>query len=290
MPETIIAPAAHVIEAAVRAALEEDGAFDDVTTRVAVPAAVWVRGAIVVNQAGVVVGVPVAAAAFAAVDPTISFDAFALDGQRMGAGGRVAEIEGQAASILPAERVALNFLQRLSGVATLTASFADAVQGTRARILDTRKTTPGLRRLERYAVRAGGGGNHRFGLADGVLIKDNHLAAAREAGIDDIGDVIERARAAAPQTLRIEVEVTTAEEAREAAAAGADIILLDNMDVDTIGEALELVRGRALVEASGGVTLDNVRAIAETGVDFISVGALTHSAPALDISLDVSPA
>jgi nicotinate-nucleotide pyrophosphorylase (carboxylating) len=180
--------------------------------------------------------------------------------------------------------VALNLLQRLSGVATATARYVEAVAGTKARIVDTRKTTPGLRQLEKQAVREGGGHNHRVGLADGVLIKDNHLAAI--GGSDRVTKAIERARAFAPHTLRIEVEVTTLPEADEAVAAGADVILLDNMDVATMRRAVESVAGRALLEASGGVNLSTVRAIAETGVDLISIGALTHSAPALDISLE----
>jgi nicotinate-nucleotide pyrophosphorylase (carboxylating) len=193
------------------------------------------------------------------------------------------------AAILSCERVALNFLQRMSGVATLTREFVDAVQDTNAVILDTRKTTPGMRALERYAVRAGGGRNHRFSLADGVLIKDNHIAAAAQDGTADLADVVRQARQSAPHTLRIEIECTDVEQAAQAVEGGADVILLDNMSPEDIRAALRVIDGRALVEASGGVTVDNVEAIARTGVDFISVGRLTHSAPALDISLEVSP-
>jgi nicotinate-nucleotide pyrophosphorylase (carboxylating) len=196
----------------------------------------------------------------------------------------IAELAGPARSLLTAERVALNLIQRLSGVATATARYVEAVAGTNARIVDTRKTTPGMRQLEKQAVRDGGGHNHRVGLADGVLIKDNHLAAI--GGADRVCRAVRQARAFAPHTLRIEVEVTTLAEVEEALSAGADVILLDNMDVATMRGAVGLVGGRALLEASGGVTLDSVRAIAETGVELISVGALTHSAPALDISLE----
>jgi len=192
--------------------------------------------------------------------------------------------------ILAAERVALNFLQRLSGIATLTAEYVAAVSTTQAHILDTRKTTPGLRVFDRYAVRCGGAQNHRFNLGDGVLIKDNHIAGARAAGIDDVGDVVRAARNEAQHTLRIEVEVTDIEQLKEALEGGADIILLDNMTPSEMRDAVSMVGGRALVEASGGVTLDNVREIAATGVDFISVGRLTHSAAALDISLDIGAA
>ncbi|MHB8516066.1 MAG: carboxylating nicotinate-nucleotide diphosphorylase, partial [Dehalococcoidia bacterium] len=198
-----------------------------------------------------------------------------------------AEVEGPLGSILSAERVALNFLQRLSGIATLTDAYVRAVAGTRARILDTRKTTPGLRHLERYAVRCGGGQNHRFGLSSGVLIKDNHIAAARERRAGGLAAIVAEARAAAGHTIRVEIEVTTPEDAAEALEGRPDIVLLDNMGVGDLRRAVEIVGGRALTEASGGVTLANVRAIAETGVDYISVGRLTHSAPALDISLDV---
>jgi nicotinate-nucleotide pyrophosphorylase (carboxylating) len=273
-------------EAILDLALAEDVGGGDVTTLATVPAGTHARGTLVAKAAGVVSGVDVAGAVFHRVNPAVAYLPRVPDGARVRPGDPIARVEGLAGSLLTAERVALNLLQRLSGVATLTARYVEAVAGTRARIIDTRKTTPGLRLLEKAAVRHGGGHNHRFGLADGVLIKDNHLAALGAPGPGRVRRAVELARARAPHTLRIEVEVTTLAEVEEAVAAGADVILLDNMDVPTIGQAVELVAGRALLEASGGMTLEKVRAVAETGVDLISVGALTHSAPALDISLE----
>jgi nicotinate-nucleotide pyrophosphorylase (carboxylating) len=287
MPENLQPPPPNVVDEAVLAALAEDGADDDVTTRALVAPDQWGRGVLLAKDDGVIAGLPVAAAALTAIDETVSFDALVEDGMRVSSGTELAEIEGPLAAILSCERVALNFVQRLSGIATLTRQFVDTVSGTRARILDTRKTTPGLRHLERYAVRAGGGGNHRFNLAAGVLIKDNHIAAARQAGTIDLASVVAQARASAPHTMRIEIEVTNIEQLKEALAGRADVILLDNLGVDEIRTCVDIVAGRALVEASGGVTLENVRAIAEAGVDFISIGRLTHSAPALDISLEL---
>lgn len=286
MPE-LQPPAPNVIDELVLAALEEDGAHDDVTTRALVLPGQWGAGAIVAKDDGIVSGLPVAAAAMTALDAEVAFDTLVADGERVSVGTRLAEVEGSLASLLSAERVALNFLQRMSGIATLTREFVDAVVGTKAVILDTRKTTPGLRQIERYAVRCGGGQNHRYNLASGLLIKDNHIAAVRSRGIDDLSDVVALARQTAPHTMRIEVEVTNLVMLKEALEGGADIILLDNMTADEIASCIEIVAGRALVEASGGVTLDNVRAIAATGVDYISIGRLTHSAPALDISLDI---
>ena len=276
----------YVIEAIVRAALDEDGAGDDLTTRALIKPEQWGRATFVAKDHGVVCGLPVAAAAMTALDPEISFDTLVADGDRVSAGEQLAEVEGPFRSILAAERVALNFLQHLSGVASLTREFVEAVTGTRALILDTRKTTPGLRQLERFAVRCGGGVNHRFNLAAGILIKDNHIAAARQYGMEDLADVIAQTRAAAPIGMRIEIEVTTLADVREAVDGAADIILLDNMSLDDMRAAVEVVGGRAIVEASGGVSMANVRAVAETGVDYISIGRLTHSAPALDISLE----
>ncbi|HYM16877.1 MAG TPA: carboxylating nicotinate-nucleotide diphosphorylase [Dehalococcoidia bacterium] len=291
MPEaTHLSLPPGIVDRIVQAALDEDGAADDVTTRGVVDPRQWGRGVFVAKDAGVIAGLPVAAAAMCALDDAVSFDALVDDGARVSAGEELAEVEGLMASLLVAERVALNFLQRLSGIATITREYVDAVAGTAARILDTRKTTPGIRHLERYAVRAGGGFNHRFNLASGVLIKDNHIAAARARGLTDVADVVALARAAAPHTMRIEVEVTGIEQLTEALQGGADVILLDNMPVDQIRACVAAVAGRALVEASGGVTLENVRAIAESGVNFISVGRLTHSAPALDISLEIGGA
>lgn len=265
-------------------ALDEDMTGGDVTTLATVPAEATAKGILLVKQPGVLSGLSAAADVFARVDPRVALAPAAHDGGRVAAGSVIARLEGPARGVLSGERVALNLLQRLSGIATLTAAFVDAVAGTKARIVDTRKTTPGMRALEKAAVRDGGGHNHRFGLGDGVLIKDNHLAAV--GGADRVTKAVRAARAYAPHTLKIEVEVTTLAEVDEAAAAGADIILLDNMSPAEMSEAVARVDGRALLEASGGVTLATVRAIAETGVDLISVGALTHSAPSLDISLD----
>jgi len=270
----------------VRAALEEDGAFQDVTTLTTVPADQRGIGAFLAKDTGVLAGMPLVVAAFEAVDAGISVRPKLRDGAPLEYGSVIAEVEGPLAPILSGERVALNMLQRLSGTASLTRRLVDAVEGLNSRIVDTRKTTPGLRVLERYAVRVGGGHNHRFNLADGVLIKDNHLAAGRARGLS-LGDVIRSARQGASHTMRIEVEVESFEEAREAVDAGADIILLDNMDPPEMARCVEMIAGRALTEASGGVTIDNVRAIAESGVDIISSGSLTHSARALDISLEI---
>ena len=273
-------------EAILDLALAEDIGTGDVTTLATVPPGTHARASLVAKASGVVSGVDVAGAAFARVDPTVTYLPQLADGAKVEPGQPISLVEGPAPSLLMAERVALNLLQRLSGVATLTARYVAATAGTDARIVDTRKTTPGLRILEKAAVRHGGGHNHRFGLADGVLIKDNHLAALGPPAPGRVRRAVALARERVPHTLRIEVEVTTLPEVEEAVAAAADAILLDNMDVPTMRQAVALVAGRALLEASGGVTLDRVRAVAETGVDLISVGALTHSAPALDISLE----
>lgn len=267
-------------------ALAEDIGTGDITTRVTVPEGTTARGVVLAKAEGVVSGIEVARFVFQRYDPRIAFDALAADGAAVTPGTALATVRGPARSLLTAERTALNLLQRLSGVATDTARYVKAIEGTTARIIDTRKTTPGLRQMEKAAVLHGGGANHRFGLADGVLIKDNHLAAI--PGPDRVGKAVRQARAGAPHTLRIEVEVTTLAELDEALAAGADIVLLDNMTNDQMAEAARRANGRALLEASGGVTLERVRSIAATGVDLISVGALTHSAPALDISLELT--
>ena len=281
-------PDASLIHDVVRRALEEDGAFRDVTTGALVPPAQKGRGIFLAKSDGVIAGLPVAAAAFAALDERIGVTARSREGAWVEKGTAIAEVDGPLASILSAERVALNLLQRLSGTATLTRALVDAVAGLPVRIVDTRKTTPGLRALERYAVRLGGGANHRFNLSDGILVKDNHLAAARSRGLS-MADIMAAARAAS-HMLRVEVEVTTYAEAEEAVEAGADVILLDNMGPEEMARCVRLAKGRALTEASGGITLENVRAVAETGVDIISSGALTHSAKALDISLEIEPA
>jgi nicotinate-nucleotide pyrophosphorylase (carboxylating) len=273
----------------VRDALLEDGAFHDVTTLATVPPEQRGRGVFLAKSDGVLAGLPLAEAAFAAVDQWIRLTPLLAEGAKLERGAQIAGLEGSLAGMLSAERVALNFLQRLSGVATLTRQLVDAVEGLPVRIVDTRKTTPGLRALERYAVQVGGGQNHRFNLEDGVLIKDNHIAAGRSRGLS-LTQIVAAARAGAPHTLRIEVEVTSYEEAQEAVEARAEIILLDNMDPAGMARCVQMIGGRALTEASGGVTLANVRAIAESGVDIISSGALTHSAPALDISLEIESA
>jgi nicotinate-nucleotide pyrophosphorylase (carboxylating) len=278
-----------LVRRVVRAALEEDGAFQDVTTLTTVPPEQRGRGVFLAKDSGVLAGLPLLRAAFEAVDPTIELSPSLQEGSPLEHASVIAEVEGPLAPILSAERVALNFLQRLSGVATLTRQLVDAVSGLDSRIVDTRKTTPGLRALERYAVRVGGGHNHRFNLADGVLIKDNHLAAGGSRGLS-LRQVIAVARAGAPHTLRVEVEVTSFEEAQEAVGAGADVILLDNMTSVEMARCAEMIGGRALTEASGGVTVDNVRAVAQSGVDIISSGSLTHSARALDISLEIETA
>jgi nicotinate-nucleotide pyrophosphorylase (carboxylating) len=268
--------------ALVRAALDEDRAFDDVTTQATVGPDVRASAAMVSRAHGVIAGVPLAISTFLAMDQGIAHTVHAADGAHVEAGTIVIALEGRAGALLSAERVALNFVQRLSGIATLTARYVAAVAGTRARILDTRKTTPGYRALEKYAVRCGGGTNHRADLESAVLIKDNHLAAMG----GDIAEAVRRSRALAPPGIVVQVECDDLAQVRAAVAAGADSVLLDNMPPDMLRACVQLVAGRAITEASGGVTLDTVRAAAETGVDRISVGALTHSAPALDVALD----
>lgn len=287
MPEGPQPLSPTLVDDLVIAALEEDGAFDDITTRAIVRPDQWGHGTFVARDDGIIAGLGLAAAAMAAMSDEVSFDALVEDGARVPPDAELAEVEGPMWAILGAERVALNFLQRMSGIATLTRQYVETVAHTKARILDTRKTTPGLRELERYAVRAGGGHNHRFGLGNGILVKDNHIIAARQQGLEDLEDIVAQVRASAPHTMRIEIEVTDEAQLRAALAGAPDIILVDNMSVEQVRTCVDLVAGRALVEASGGVTLDTVRAVAEAGVDYISVGRLTHSAPSLDISLEL---
>lgn len=270
--------------ALIELALAEDLGNGDITTISTIPAEREATGRLLVKGSGVISGLAVVAAVYAAVDARVAVTMLAEDGAAVEYGTVVATVAGPARALLSGERTALNFLQRLSGVATVTREYVQAVAGTRTRIIDTRKTTPGMRTLQKAAIRHGGGYNHRLGLADGILIKDNHLAAIGTA--DRIAQAIQAARARAPHTLRVECEVTSLAELEQALAAGADVVLLDNMDAPTMAEAVRQTNGRALLEASGGITLATIRAIAETGVDLISVGALTHSAPALDISLD----
>jgi nicotinate-nucleotide pyrophosphorylase (carboxylating) len=266
----------------VAAALEEDDTKHDITTAATVLSNRRARCRLVARQVGVVSGLALACEAFEQLDPAVTIRVERNDGSRIDPETPVMFLSGHARGLLSAERVALNFVQRLSGISTLTARYVEAVVGTGAHILDTRKTTPLLRRLEKYAVRAGGGLNHRMDLSSAVLIKDNHLAAVD----GDIALAVTRARAVAPAGIKVEVECDTLDQVRAALGAGADIIMLDNMGLMELREAVKLVDGDAITEASGGVTLDTVRLIAETGVDWISVGALTHSAPALDLGLD----
>jgi nicotinate-nucleotide pyrophosphorylase (carboxylating) len=273
------------IRRAVQAALAEDIGSGDVTTLATIPVSAKIVAVMRAREPLVVAGLALAVAAFRKLSPRVQIRHLAKDGQRIQAGDGLLRISGPARAILSAERVALNFVQRLSGVATFTAQFVAGIRGTNAQILDTRKTTPGWRRFEKYAVVCGGGQNHRFGLYDLVLIKDNHLAALRAARPNAIAAAVERARKKFPK-LKVEVEADTLAQVAQAVAAGADIILLDNMTPAQLRQAVKLVARRAKTEASGGANLKTVRAIAATGVDFISVGALTHSARAVDIGLD----
>jgi nicotinate-nucleotide pyrophosphorylase (carboxylating) len=268
--------------AIVGAALEEDDTRHDITTAATVLSDRRARCRLVARQSGVIAGLKLACDAFEQLDKDVTIRIEHDDGSKVRADTPVMFLSGHARGILSAERVALNFVQHLSGIASLTARYVEAVAGTGAHILDTRKTTPGLRRLEKYAVRAGGGLNHRMDLASAVLIKDNHLAAVD----GDIGVAVKRAREVGPAGIKVEVECDTLGQVEAALGAGADVIMLDNMPLSDLREAVKLVEGRAVTEASGGVTLDSVRRIAETGVNWISVGALTHSAPALDLALD----
>jgi nicotinate-nucleotide pyrophosphorylase (carboxylating) len=270
------------LTALVQSALQEDGAFNDITTIATVVSDRRTRATLVARQAGVICGVPLALEAFRLLDPKASIRVDHEDGSRVNEGDPVLFVTGHARGVLSAERVALNYMQRLSAIATLTAKYVSLVEGTNAKILDTRKTTPGWRALEKYAVRAGGGTNHRMDLSTGVLIKDNHLAALD----GDVAKAVTRARELAPSNVKIEVECDRVEQVVRAVDAGADIILLDNMPTIQLAESVRVVHGRAILEASGGVSLTTVRAIAETGVDWISVGALTHSAPSMDLALD----
>lgn len=266
----------------VAAALAEDIGPGDVTTLSTIPATARSTAVLRSRVEGVVAGLPVAIEAMRQLDGAVEIEEHKQDGDAISPGDVLLTIRGRAQAVLTAERVALNFTQRLSGVATLAARYVQAVKGTGATIVDTRKTTPGLRQLEKYAVRAGGAQNHRFGLFDGILIKDNHIAACPGG----VAGAIQAARRGAPHSLRVEVECDTLDQVREAVEAGADAILLDNMGPDTLREAVRLVDGRAITEASGGIRLETVRAAAEAGVRLISVGALTHSAPSLDLGLD----
>jgi nicotinate-nucleotide pyrophosphorylase (carboxylating) len=288
MHEELLAPGAFlsplVNEGAVRRALDEDlGRAGDITTAATIPAGAKARARLVARKPGTIAGLACAARAFELLDDNISFRARKRDGDKVEAGALLAEIDGHAAPILSGERVALNFLGHLSGIATLTAAYVTKIGNAKARVCCTRKTTPGLRALEKYAVRCGGGLNHRYGLDDAVLIKDNHIAVA-----GGVRQALEKARAGVGHLVKVEIEVDSLVQLKEVLASGkADVVLLDNMDTATLAAAVKLADGKLKTEASGGVTLETVAAIAATGVDLISSGALTHSAPALDVALDI---
>jgi len=281
-PEAFLSPLA--IDEAVRRALEEDlGRAGDITSIATIPETTMAHAILVARQAGVIAGLPLAVATFQKLSPDINIQPHARDGATVAAGMHVLTISGPARAVLAGERTALNFVGRLSGVATLTSEYVRHTAGTKLRICCTRKTTPGLRALEKYAVRCGGGFNHRFGLDDAILIKDNHIAVA-----GGIKPVLERARAHIGHLVKVEIEVDTLSQLREVLDSGlADVVLLDNMDIATLTDAVKLARGRVVLEASGGVTRGSIAAIAATGVDYASSGALTHSAPNFDVALDI---
>ena len=277
---------AESLERVVRAALLEDAPWGDLTSQALIPAAAPMSADLVAREPGVMCGGAVFAAAMSLTDPTTQTQLKASDGAHFEKGQVLATVSGRARAVLQAERVALNFLQRMSGIATLTASFVAEVAGTRARIVDTRKTTPGLRLFERYAVRCGGGHNHRFSLSDAVMAKDNHLAVLTGNGSRDLTEALRSVRDVLPHTAHVEVEVDRPDQIEAVLAAGVDTVMLDNFTIKQMRAGVEQVAGRALVEASGSVRLDTVGEIARTGVDIISVGALTHSVCSLDIGLD----
>ena len=281
-PEAFLSPLA--IDQAVRRALDEDlGRAGDITSIATIPEATQAHAIMIARQAGVIAGLPLAVVVFQKLSPDISIQAHHRDGGTVAAGVQVLTISGPARAVLAGERTALNFVGRLSGIATLTAGYVSHTVGTKLRICCTRKTTPGLRALEKYAVRCGGGFNHRFGLDDAILIKDNHIAVA-----GGVRPVLERARSHVGHLVKIEIEVDTLAQLREVLDTDlADVVLLDNMDIATLNEAVKLAAGRVVLEASGGVTLDSIGKVAATGVDYVSSGALTHSAPNFDVALDI---
>src|SRR5262245_40130956 len=288
-PRALLCPDAFLspleVDEAARHALNEDlGRAGDVTSIATIPPDAAAHAVVAARETGIIAGLPLVAAVFRALEPEIEIAARVVDGAAVGAGSELMTIAGPARAVLAGERVALNFLGHLSGIATATAAFVRAVAHTRSRVVCTRKTTPGLRALQKYAVRCGGGFNHRFGLDDAILIKDNHIAVA-----GSIRGVLERARSAAGHLVKIEIEVDTLDQLREVLDAGmADVVLLDNMDVPTLRRAVEMVGGRLVTEASGGITLKTVAAIAETGVDYVSSGSITHSVSNLDVGLDIA--
>jgi len=274
------------IDAIINTALEEDTGQGDVTSEALIPTDLTGKAKLLVKEKGVLAGIEIAKRVFQYIDPLVQVDILIKDGTAIKPGDIAATIDGSVISILEAERTALNFLQRLSGIASLTAEYVAKIKGTGAKIYDTRKTTPGLRLLEKYAVRMGGGNNHRLNLGEAVLIKDNHIASLRAMGMS-LADILAKARKNAPAGITIEIEVNSVKEAAEAMKGGADIIMLDNMSINEMKQAVETIAGKAKLEASGGITLKNVRQAAMTGVDIISIGALTHSYKALDISLEM---
>lgn len=277
----------QIIETVVRAALVEDAPWGDLTSQLLIPESAYATARLVAREAGTFAGGEVFAAAMTLTDPAIEVVLDRADGEEFAAGDTLATVSGPARSVLQGERVALNFTQRMSGIATLTAAFVREVEGTSARVVDTRKTTPGLRAFERHAVRAGGGHNHRYSLSDAVMAKDNHLAVLTAQSGLSVTDALLAVRAQLSHTTHLEVEVDRIDQIEPVLAAGVDTIMLDNFTLDELREGVALIAGRAIVEASGNVSLDTVRAIAETGVDVISSGALTHSVRSLDLGLDV---
>jgi nicotinate-nucleotide pyrophosphorylase (carboxylating) len=269
-------------------ALEEDLSHGDITSETLLPPQLYGKASMLVKAKGVLAGIEVAKRVFLKVDPSLKVEILLQDGSRIKTGDIAATISGKVTGILKAERTALNFLQRLSGIASLTAQYVEAIKGSQVVITDTRKTTPGLRMLEKYAVRMGGGQNHRFHLGDALLIKDNHLVALRSQG-ESLKEIVARAKQKAPGGIKVEVEVGNFQEAMEAVEGGADIIMLDNMSLEEMRRVVAAVSGKSKFEASGGITLENVRDVALTGVYIISIGALTHSPRALDISLELEP-
>ena len=280
---------ADAVARIVLAALEEDAPWGDATSEALIPARAVVTAQLVAREPGVLCGEDVFRAAMTLADAEIVTEFAVADGARFAAGDVLATVQGPARGVLQAERVALNLVQRLCGIATMTAEYVAAARGTKARIVDTRKTTPGLRVLERYAVRCGGGSNHRFSLSDAVMVKDNHLAVLKANGVSDVSAALRAMKARLPHTVHVEVEVDRLEQIESVLAGGADTVLLDNFTLEQLREGVALIAGRALVEASGGVRLETVAAIVATGVDVISVGALTHSVRALDLGLDIGP-
>jgi len=276
----------EIVDRIVEKALEEDTGRGDITSEILIPCNLEGSAYIMVKEDGVIAGIEVAVRVFQKIDPGLQIEPICEDGVRVKAGDIVMRIAGSIRSLLKAERVALNFLQRLSGIATTTARYVEKVSDLGVEIADTRKTTPGLRILEKYAVKLGGGRNHRMDLGDGVLIKDNHFAALRSLGMS-YREIVAKARESAPPEMKVEAEATNIEEALAAVEAGADIVMLDNMDIEEMKESVRQIGGRVEIEASGNFRLESIRAAAETGVDFISVGALTHSYKSMDISMEI---